>query len=73
MVGAIALALVWPQLPYFHTSGHEFLLSLVLIYAVIGVSLTMLLGWGGQVSLGHFGVVGLDGYRARVSPGRPSD
>ncbi|MFN2537466.1 MAG: hypothetical protein ABR549_04840, partial [Mycobacteriales bacterium] len=57
--GALLAAAVWPQLPYFNTAGHQFLLSLVLIYALIGVALTMLLGWGGQVSLGHFGVVGL--------------
>ncbi|HUC37729.1 MAG TPA: ATP-binding cassette domain-containing protein [Acidimicrobiales bacterium] len=64
VLGAIALvlAIVWPQLPYFHTVGHEFTLSLVLVYAVLGVALTVLLGWGGQVSLGHFAVVGLGAY-----------
>ncbi len=60
--GGLVLALVWPQLPYFHTSGHEFLLTLILIYALLGVGLTMLLGWGGQVSLGQFALVGLGAY-----------
>src|SRR5437588_10876850 len=60
--GALAIALVWPQLPYFNTAGNSFLLTLVLIFAVVGVGLTMLLGWGGQVSLGHFAVVGLGAY-----------
>jgi len=64
VLGALALAAVWPQLPYFHTTGHEFLLSLIPIYALVGVALTMLLGWGGQVSLGHFAVVGLGAYLA---------
>ncbi|MHB8464166.1 MAG: ABC transporter permease subunit [Acidimicrobiales bacterium] len=59
---ALVIGAVWPQLPYFHTTGHEFLLSLVLIYALLGVALTMLLGWGGQVSLGNFAVVGLGAY-----------
>jgi ABC-type branched-subunit amino acid transport system ATPase component/ABC-type branched-subunit amino acid transport system permease subunit len=59
---ALLLALVWPQLPYFSTAGHQFLLTLVLIFALLGVALTMLLGWAGQVSLGHFGVVGLCAY-----------
>src|SRR5204862_3357355 len=63
-LGVIALvALVaWPQLPYFHTSGRQFLLALVLIYALLGVALTMLLGWGGQVSLGNFALVGIGAY-----------
>src|SRR5438874_8329601 len=59
---ALAIGLVWVQLPYFNTAGNSFLLTLVLIFAVLGVGLTMLLGWGGQVSLGHFAVVGLGAY-----------
>ena len=63
-VGVLALLalLVWPQLPYFHTTGRQFLLALVLIYALLGVSLTMLMGWSGQVSLGNFALVGLGAY-----------
>ncbi|HTR69414.1 MAG TPA: ATP-binding cassette domain-containing protein [Mycobacteriales bacterium] len=57
-----ALLLVWPHLPYFDTTGHEFLLTLILIYAMLGVALTMLLGWGGQVSLGQFAIVGMGAY-----------
>jgi len=64
LLGGLFLAFMWPQLPYFSTSGHAFLLSLVMIYALLGVGLTMLLGWGGQVSLGHFAVVGLGAYLA---------
>jgi ABC-type branched-subunit amino acid transport system ATPase component/branched-subunit amino acid ABC-type transport system permease component len=59
---ALFVALVVPELPYFHTQGHRFLLVLVLVYALVGVALTMLIGWGGQVSLGHFAVVGLGAY-----------
>ena len=63
-LGVIGLfvALVFPHLPYFDSAGHQFLLSLVLIYAVIGIGLTMLVGWAGQVSLGHFALVGLAAY-----------
>ena len=68
LVATVALVL-WPQVPYFHTTGHEFLLSLVLIYALLGIALTMLVGWGGQVSLGHFAIVGLGAYlTARWQP-----
>jgi ABC-type branched-subunit amino acid transport system ATPase component/ABC-type branched-subunit amino acid transport system permease subunit len=38
------------------------LLVLVLLYALLGIALTMLVGWSGQVSLGHFGIVGLAAY-----------
>src|SRR4051794_8988363 len=66
---AMVVFVVWPQLPYFHTNGHEFLLSLILIYALLGIALTMLVGWGGQVSLGHFAVVGFGAYlTARWQP-----
>jgi ABC-type branched-subunit amino acid transport system ATPase component/branched-subunit amino acid ABC-type transport system permease component len=58
----LALAALIPQLPYFHTVGNEFTLSLVLVYAILGVGLTMLLGWGGQISLGQFALVGFGAY-----------
>jgi ABC-type branched-subunit amino acid transport system ATPase component/branched-subunit amino acid ABC-type transport system permease component len=60
----LTLAVIVPQLPYFHTVANEFTLSLVLIYAVVGVGLTILLGWGGQISLGQFALVGFGAYLA---------
>ena len=36
------------------------------IFAIIGVSLVVLTGWGGQVSLGQVAVVGLAGRRGRL-------
>ena len=59
-----AIAVVFPHLPWFDTEGHRFLLALILIYALLGVGLTMLVGWGGQVSLGHFALIGLGSYLA---------
>ncbi|HEX5266610.1 MAG TPA: ATP-binding cassette domain-containing protein [Acidimicrobiales bacterium] len=61
---AVLVALIFPKFPYFDTAGHRFLLILVLVYALIGIGLTMLIGWAGQVSLGHFAVVGLAAYLA---------
>ena len=55
----MAVAAVFPLLPYFSNEGNRFLLVLVLVYALIGVALTTLVGWAGQVSLGHFAIVGL--------------
>jgi ABC-type branched-subunit amino acid transport system permease subunit len=54
----VALALlITTLLPFVVSTGRSFLLSQVCIYAVIALSLTVLTGWGGQVSLGQFGLV----------------
>jgi ABC-type branched-subunit amino acid transport system ATPase component/branched-subunit amino acid ABC-type transport system permease component len=65
----LVIGLAFPLVPYFDTSAHRFLLTLVVIYALVGLGLTMLVGWAGQVSLGHFAIVGLAAYlTARWSP-----
>jgi ABC-type branched-subunit amino acid transport system ATPase component/ABC-type branched-subunit amino acid transport system permease subunit len=61
-LGALAALAIAPRLPVFDSTGDQFLLTLVLVYALVGVGLTMLLGWGGQVSLGSFALVGLGAY-----------
>jgi ABC-type branched-subunit amino acid transport system ATPase component/branched-subunit amino acid ABC-type transport system permease component len=63
-ISGVVVALIAPRLPYFNSEGHRFLLVLILLYALLAVALTMLVGWGGQVSLGHFAVVGLGAYMA---------
>jgi len=45
--------------------GHEFYINLasqVLIYALFALSVNMMLGFGGMVSLGHAGYLGVAGY-----------
>ena len=44
-------------LPFVLSVGNNVLLSQICIYSVIALSLTMLTGWAGQVSLGQFGLV----------------
>jgi ABC-type branched-subunit amino acid transport system permease subunit len=44
-------------LPLLLNVGNNYLFSQVCIYAVIALSLTVLTGWAGQVSLGQFGLV----------------
>ena len=44
-------------LPALLTYSQSFLFSRIFIYAVIALSLTLLTGWAGQLSLGHFGLV----------------
>jgi ABC-type branched-subunit amino acid transport system ATPase component/ABC-type branched-subunit amino acid transport system permease subunit len=66
LLGCVALvpALVLPHLPHFREDSNTFLLVIILVFAVVGVGLTMLVGWAGQVSLGHFAVVGMGAYLA---------
>jgi branched-chain amino acid transport system permease protein len=45
------------SLPLFVGVGQSFLMSQICIYGVIALSLTVLTGWAGQVSLGQFGLV----------------
>jgi ABC-type branched-subunit amino acid transport system permease subunit len=52
--GAVVVAAL---LPLVLSTGRTYLLSQICIYAVIALSMTVLTGWAGQVSLGQFGLV----------------
>ena len=56
LVGAGLLALVMPA---FLDNSRTFLFSRIYVFAVIAVSLTILTGWAGQLSLGHFAFVAI--------------
>jgi ABC-type branched-subunit amino acid transport system ATPase component/branched-subunit amino acid ABC-type transport system permease component len=62
-VGVVA-GIVLPNLPYFSRTSNQFLLVMVLVFATAGVGLTILMGWAGQVSFGHFAVLALGAYTA---------
>lgn len=55
-------AVLVPVMPFFNTNSHRFQLVITLVMAVAGVALTMLIGWAGQVSLGHYALLGLGAY-----------
>jgi ABC-type branched-subunit amino acid transport system permease subunit len=55
--GTWLVVVVAALLPLVLSVGNDFLMSQICIYAVIALSLTMLTGWAGQVSLGQFGLV----------------
>jgi ABC-type branched-subunit amino acid transport system ATPase component/ABC-type branched-subunit amino acid transport system permease subunit len=60
LIGAVAPAMVAVLLPFvFSGSDQVFLMSKVLIFALAAISVTVLIGWAGQLSLGHFAFVGL--------------
>ena len=66
VLAALAIAVAAPYLPIagLDTSAKTFLLTLVWGYAIVGLSLTVLTGWAGQVSLGQFALVGVGAFAA---------
>lgn len=54
-------------LPWALSSSSTTLLTVYAIYAIIGLSLLVLTGWGGQVSLGQFGFAAIGAWAAAVS------
>jgi len=55
--GVLLTVLVAALLPLVLSVDRTFLMSQICIYGVIALSLTVLTGWSGQVSLGQFGLV----------------
>lgn len=60
----MGMGLALPLLPYFGTEARRFQLTLVVIYGLVGVALAVVVGWAGQVSLGHFSLVGAGAFVA---------
>ncbi|MGH3414529.1 MAG: branched-chain amino acid ABC transporter permease [Marmoricola sp.] len=61
LVVIVVIAIIVPQL----YGGNEYILSLAtecIVYALITISLNLLVGYGGQISLGHAGLVAIGGY-----------
>jgi branched-chain amino acid transport system permease protein len=59
VVVAALIAVVALGYPLVATPSKENLASAMTIYAIVAVSLVVLTGWSGQISLGQFGLVGL--------------
>ncbi|MHB8680508.1 MAG: ATP-binding cassette domain-containing protein [Acidimicrobiales bacterium] len=58
-LGAVALAAFAVTIPFGISTSKVTLLTYALIYGIIAVSLVVLTGWAGQVSLGQFAFVGV--------------
>jgi branched-chain amino acid transport system permease protein len=56
LYGLLAVAAV--AAPFVYGPSTTTLLSLTLVWAMVGVSLVVLTGWGGHISLGQFAIVG---------------
>jgi ABC-type branched-subunit amino acid transport system ATPase component/ABC-type branched-subunit amino acid transport system permease subunit len=65
MVGAgIVVGVLLPLVPVLRSDSHRFELSLIMMYALVAISLTVAIGWAGQVSLGQFALVGAGAFVA---------
>jgi branched-chain amino acid transport system permease protein len=73
---AIAVAAIVIVLPLFFPSAYYYRIgALVLIFALAVVGLNLLMGFAGQVSLGHAGFLGIGAYSVAIGPihfGAPS-
>lgn len=58
---AFQLLLLAPQVL---APGRLNLVGLICIHAMVGLSLVVLTGWGGQISLGHWAIVGIGAFVA---------
>lgn len=66
---ATTVCVVLPFLPWLREPHNTFVLAHVVVFALATLSLTMLSGWGGQVSLGQFAFVAIGAFTAaRVAP-----
>jgi ABC-type branched-subunit amino acid transport system ATPase component/ABC-type branched-subunit amino acid transport system permease subunit len=59
IAGLVALGVLAVALPQLVAVSTVRLLSIGVIYAIVAVSLVVLSGWAGEVSLGHYAIVGL--------------
>jgi branched-chain amino acid transport system permease protein len=57
--GRAGLLAVVLTMPLYLSSARTNLVSVILIYAMVGVSLVILTGWSGNISLGQFAIVGV--------------
>ena len=56
---AVIVAAIFVGAPYVISKGEIGYLQLIVIYAIVAVSLVILTGWAGQISLGHLAIVGV--------------
>ena len=64
VIGALAIALP----PFFPSAYYYRVAALVWIFALAAIGLNLLMGFAGQVSLGHAGFLGIGGYAVAIGP-----
>jgi branched-chain amino acid transport system permease protein len=64
-----ALAAIILLLPFFFPSAYYYrVAALVFVFALAGIGLNLLMGFAGQVSLGHAGFIGIGAYAVAIGP-----
>lgn len=63
MLGTLVIGIIIP-IPFANSMTTLSLLTLMVIYALIAVTLNLLVGFGGQVSIGHAGLLAIGAYGA---------
>ncbi len=57
----VALAVAAVLVPAGWSSSSQLLAGIAMVWAMVGVSLVLLTGWGGHISLGQFAIAGMGG------------
>jgi branched-chain amino acid transport system permease protein len=69
LVPALAMAAVVVALPVFFPSAYYYrVAALVFVFALAAIGLNLLMGFAGQVSLGHAGFMGIGAYAVAIGP-----
>ena len=69
MLPPIAVAAVFVSMPWFFPSAYYYRVgALVFIFALAVAGLNLLMGFAGQVSLGHAGFLGIGAYSVAIGP-----
>src|SRR6266480_1217938 len=69
LVPALAMAAVVVVLPVFFPSAYYYrVAALVFVFALASIGLNLLMGFAGQVSLGHAGFMGIGAYAVAIGP-----
>lgn len=70
LLPALAVGAIIITLPYVFPSAYYYRIgALVFIFALAVVGLNLLMGFAGQVSLGHAGFLGIGAYSVAIGPG----
>jgi branched-chain amino acid transport system permease protein len=60
LIVAVAALFLW--LPSTWNASDQYTAAVAIVWAMVGVSLVVLTGWGGHISLGQFAVVGIGAF-----------
>lgn len=67
-IGLVALSIVLFGIPWILSPRQTGTVSAALIFAIVGLSLLVLTGWAGQISLGQFGFAAIGGWVVAMLP-----